>query len=208
MIFGPGALEPLPRLSVELDGSVEIWAKREDCNSGLTYGDNETRKLEYLVPDARQQGCDNLVSIGGIQSNHTRQVAAVAAKTGFRCHLIQVTWVDWQGPHYHELGNILLSRIMDAETEISKEPFGIGLKESWEAALEGLRAEGARPYPIPAGASDHPWAASAMPPSPRRCWARSARWVLPSTIWWWRPAPAARKPESSRAWPRSAARSR
>ncbi len=156
LTLGPSALEPLPRLSAELGGGVEIWAKREDCNSGLAYGGNKTRKLEYLIPDARAKGCDTLVSIGGIQSNHTRQVAAVAAKTGFRCHLIQGTWVDWQGPHYHDIGNILLSRILDAQTVISNEPFGIGIKESFEAALQGLRDQGHRPYAIPAGASDHP----------------------------------------------------
>ena len=59
-----------------------IWAKREDCNSGLAFGGNKTRKLEYLVADALAQGCDTLVSIGGVQSNHTRQVAAVAARLG------------------------------------------------------------------------------------------------------------------------------
>ncbi|MEQ8652143.1 MAG: 1-aminocyclopropane-1-carboxylate deaminase [Kiloniellales bacterium] len=156
LTFGPSPLHPLPQLSAALGGQVEIWAKRDDCNSGLAYGGNKTRKLEYLIPDARAQGCDTLVSIGGIQSNHTRQVAAVAAKTGFRCHLIQGTWVPWDAPLYHEVGNILLSRIMDAETAISEEPFGIGIKESWEAALAALREQGAKPYAIPAGASDHP----------------------------------------------------
>ena len=58
----------------------QVWAKREDCNSGIAYGGNKTRKLEYLVADALAQGCDTLVSIGGVQSNHTRQVAAVAAQ--------------------------------------------------------------------------------------------------------------------------------
>ena len=57
-----------------------IWAKREDCNSGIAFGGNKTRKLEYLVADALAQGCDTLVSIGGVQSNHTRQVAAAAAR--------------------------------------------------------------------------------------------------------------------------------
>lgn len=59
-----------------------MWAKREDCNSGIAYGGNKTRKLEYLVPDALGTGCDTLVSIGGVQSNHTRQVAGVAARVG------------------------------------------------------------------------------------------------------------------------------
>jgi 1-aminocyclopropane-1-carboxylate deaminase len=81
LTFGPSPVHPLERLSAEL-GGASIWAKREDCNSGLAYGGNKTRKLEYLVPDALAQGADTLVSIGGVQSNHTRQVAAVAARLG------------------------------------------------------------------------------------------------------------------------------
>jgi 1-aminocyclopropane-1-carboxylate deaminase len=82
LTFGPSPIEPLKRLSAHLGGKVEIWAKRDDCNSGLAFGGNKIRKLEYLVPDALAQGCDTLVTIGGVQSNHTRQVAAVAAKLG------------------------------------------------------------------------------------------------------------------------------
>src|SRR4029077_11311202 len=75
LLFGPSPVHPLERLSRSL-GGAEVWAKREDCNSGLAFGGNKTRKLEYLVADALAQGCDTLVSIGGVQSNHTRQVAA------------------------------------------------------------------------------------------------------------------------------------
>ena len=81
LLFGPSPVHRLVRLSEHLGGRVEIWAKREDCNSGLAYGGNKVRKLEYLVADALAQGCDTLVSIGGVQSNHTRQV------TGVACHL-------------------------------------------------------------------------------------------------------------------------
>ena len=81
-----------------LGGEVEIWAKREDCNSGLAYGGNKARKLEYLAADALAQGCDTLVSIGGVQSNHTRQVAAVAAHLGLDCVLVQEHWVGWDDP--------------------------------------------------------------------------------------------------------------
>src|SRR3712207_8821197 len=80
LLFGPSPIHSLPRLSAALGGGVEIWAKREDCNSGIAFGGNKTRKLEYLVPEALAQGCDTLVSIGGVQSNHTRQVAGVAAQ--------------------------------------------------------------------------------------------------------------------------------
>src|SRR5256885_8990525 len=76
LLFGPSPVHRLERLSEHLGGRVEIWAKRDDCNPGLAYGGNKTRKLEYLAADALAQGCDTLVSIGGVQSNHTRQVAA------------------------------------------------------------------------------------------------------------------------------------
>ena len=88
LLFGPSPIHKLERLSEHL-GGAEIWAKREDCNSGLAYGGNKMRKLEYIVPDALAQGADTLVSIGGYQSNHTRQVAAVAARLGLKARLVQ-----------------------------------------------------------------------------------------------------------------------
>ena len=80
LTFGRTPIERLARLSEYLGGRVEIYAKREDCNSGLAFGGNKIRKLEYLIPDAIAQNCDTLVTIGGVQSNHTRQVAAVARR--------------------------------------------------------------------------------------------------------------------------------
>ena len=155
LLFGPSPVHPLERLSAHLGGAA-IWAKREDCNSGLAFGGNKTRKLEYLVPDALAQGADTLVSIGGVQSNHTRQVAAVAAKLGLKALLVQESWVDWPDAVNDRVGNILLSRIMGADVRLVEESFGIGIKSSWEQALEDVRASGGVPYPIPAGASDHP----------------------------------------------------
>jgi 1-aminocyclopropane-1-carboxylate deaminase len=154
LLFGPSPVHPLERLSADL-GGAKIWAKREDCNSGLAFGGNKTRKLEYLVPDALAQGADTLVSIGGVQSNHTRQVAAVAARLGLRARLIQESWVDWPDPLSDRVGNILLSRIMDADVRLVDAGFGIGVKTSWEQALDDVRAAGGTPYAIPAGASDH-----------------------------------------------------
>ena len=154
LLFGPSPVHPLERLTAHLGGAA-IWAKREDCNSGLAYGGNKTRKLEYLVPDALAQGADTLVSIGGVQSNHTRQVAAVAAKLGLKALLVQESWVDWPDSVNDRVGNILLSRIMGADVRLVAEGFGIGIKSSWEQALEEVRAEGGAPYAIPAGASDH-----------------------------------------------------
>ena len=154
LLFGPSPVHPLERLTAYLGGAA-IWAKREDCNSGLAFGGNKTRKLEYLVPDALAQGADTLVSIGGVQSNHTRQVAAVAAKLGLKALLVQESWVDWPDAVNDRVGNILLSRIMGADVRLVEESFGIGIKSSWEQALEEVRAAGGKPYAIPAGASDH-----------------------------------------------------
>lgn len=156
LTFGPTPIQPLKRLSDHLGGKVEIFAKREDCNSGLAFGGNKIRKLEYLIPEALAQGCDTLVTIGGIQSNHTRQVAAVAAHLGMKCVTVQENWVNWFDSTYDRVGNILLSRIMGADVRLVNEGFGIEFKESWEQALRDVRAAGGTPYAIPAGASDHP----------------------------------------------------
>jgi len=154
LTFGPSPIHTLPRLTEHLGGAT-IWAKREDVNSGLAYGGNKTRKLEYLIPDAIASGADTLVSIGGYQSNHTRQVAAVAAKIGMKAVLVQENWVDWPDSVNDRVGNIMLSRIMGAEVRLDPAGFGIGFKSSWEKALEDVKARGGTPYAIPAGASDH-----------------------------------------------------
>jgi 1-aminocyclopropane-1-carboxylate deaminase len=156
LTFGPTPIEKLERLSKHLGGEVEIYAKREDCNSGLAFGGNKIRKLEYLIPEAIRQGCDTLVTIGGVQSNHTRQTAAVAAKIGMKCRLVQESWVPFNDAVYDRVGNILMSRVMGAEIELVNDGFDIGIRGSWERALEDVRAKGGKPYAIPAGASDHP----------------------------------------------------
>ena len=155
LTFGPSPVHPLERLTAHLGGAA-LWAKREDFNSGLAFGGNKTRKLEYLVADALAQGCDTLVSIGGVQSNHTRQVAAAAPRAGPGVRAVQESWVDWPDAVYDRVGNILLSRIMGADVRLVQAGFGIGFKESWEQALAEVEAGGGKPYAIPAGASDHP----------------------------------------------------
>jgi 1-aminocyclopropane-1-carboxylate deaminase len=155
LLFGTSPIHRLERLTAELRGA-SIWAKRDDCNSGLAFGGNKLRKLEYLVADALAQGCDALVSIGGVQSNHTRQVAAAAARAGLKCVLVQESWVDWPDVVYDRVGNILLSRLMGADVRLVTAEFGIGFKESWEQALRDVEDAGGKPYAIPAGASDHP----------------------------------------------------
>ena len=156
LLFGPSPVHRLERLSEHLGGQVEVWAKREDCNSGLAYGGNKVRKLEYLAAAALAQGCDTLVSIGGVQSNHTRQVAAVAARLGLGCVLVQEHWVEWPDVVYDKVGNILLSRIMGADVRLDPAGFDIGIRPSWEEALASVEERGGKPYAIPAGASDHP----------------------------------------------------
>lgn len=154
LTFGPSPIHTLPRLTEHL-GGAQLWAKREDVNSGLAYGGNKTRKLEYIVPDAIAQGADTLVSIGGYQSNHTRQVAAVAAKLGMKAVLVQEKWVDWPDCVNDRVGNIMLSRIMGAEVRLDPAGFDIGIRDSWNQALEDVKARGGKPYGIPAGASEH-----------------------------------------------------
>jgi 1-aminocyclopropane-1-carboxylate deaminase len=155
LTFGPSPVHRLERLTAHLGGAA-VWAKREDCNSGLAFGGNKTRKLEYIVPDVLAEGADTLVSIGGFQSNHTRQVAAVAAHLGLSCRLVQEKWVDWDDPVNDKVGNILLSRIMGADVRLDQHGFDIGIRQSWQDAIDEVEASGGKPYPIPAGASEHP----------------------------------------------------
>ena len=155
LTFGPSPVHPLKRLTAHL-GGAQIWAKREDVSSGLAYGGNKVRKMEYIVPDVLASGADTLVSIGGYQSNHTRQVAAVAAHLGLKCRLVQEKWVPWDDPTNDKVGNILLSRMMGADCRLDDAGFDIGIRDSWKDALREVEAGGGRPYPIPAGASEHP----------------------------------------------------
>lgn len=155
LTFGPSPIHPLPRLSAHLGGGVEIWAKREDCNSGIAFGGNKVRKLEYLVPEAIAQGADTLVSIGGVQSNHTRQVTGVAAHLGMKAVTVQEKWVDLSDELYDRVGNLQLSRILGGDIRRDEAGFDIGIRDSWQRALESVREAGGVPYAIPAGASDH-----------------------------------------------------
>jgi len=155
LTFGPTPIEKLPRLSAALGGQVEIYAKREDCNSGLAFGGNKLRKLEYIVPDVLKSGADTLVSIGGVQSNHTRMVAATAAKLGLKCVVVQESWVPHEDAVYDRVGNILLTRLMGADSRIVPDGFDIGIRKSWEEAIQSVKDAGGKPYGIPAGASVH-----------------------------------------------------
>jgi len=159
LTFGPTAIEHLPRLSEALGGDIDIYAKRDDCNSGLAMGGNKIRKLEYIVPDILASGADTLVSIGGVQSNHTRQVSAVAAKLGLKAVVVQEAWVPHEDAVYDRVGNIQMTRILGADSRIVPDGFDIGIRQSWENALQSVRDAGGTPYAIPAGASVHKYGA-------------------------------------------------
>ena len=159
LTFGPTPIEHLPRLSEAIGGKVEVYAKRDDCNSGLALGGNKLRKLEYIVPDAIASGADTLVSIGGVQSNHTRMVAAAAAKIGMKCVVVQEKWVPHYDAFYDRVGNILMTRLMGAESRLADDGFDIGIRKSWEDAIQSVKDAGGKPYPIPAGASVHKYGA-------------------------------------------------
>lgn len=159
LTYGPTPIEHLPRLTEALGGKVQIYAKRDDCNSGLAMGGNKLRKLEYIVPDAIKSGADTLVSIGGVQSNHTRMVAATAAKIGMKCVVVQEKWVPHYDAVYDRVGNILMTRLMGADSRLVEDGFDIGIRKSWEDAIQSVRDAGGVPYPIPAGASVHKYGA-------------------------------------------------
>jgi 1-aminocyclopropane-1-carboxylate deaminase len=134
---------------------VEIWAKREDCNADVAFG---TRSASSSIsPPARSpRGCDTLVSIGGVQSNHTRHVSGVACHLGLKAVTVQEQWVESSDPMYGRVGNIQLTRIMGGDVRLDDAVFDIGVRDSWKAALESVETAGGKPYPTPAGASDHP----------------------------------------------------
>ncbi len=155
LTFGITPIEYLPRLSKNISGNLKIYAKRDDCNSGLAFGGNKLRKLEYIIPDAIDSGADTLVSIGGVQSNHTRMVAATAAKIGMKCRLVQEKWVPHFDGVYDRVGNILLTRLMGADSRLVEDGFDIGIRKSYEDAIQSVIDEGGKPYGIPAGASVH-----------------------------------------------------
>lgn len=149
----PTPMHSLENFSQHLDG-MEIWIKRDDL-TGLEGGGNKTRKLEYLVGDAVERNYDMLVTIGAIQSNHTRQTAAAAARHGLKCALLHFGWTEDAGPHYRRVGNILLSHTFGAELYIDDTPRPIEDQGPLTGFCDYLQDLGHRPYPIPGGASEH-----------------------------------------------------
>ena len=146
----PTPLEPMERLSKHL-GGARLWIKRDDC-TGLSGGGNKTRKLEFLVGDALDQGCDTLITQGATQSNHARQTAAAAARFGLDCHLLLEDRTGNQSPDYTQNGNVLLDRLHGAR--LSRHQGGTDMNAAMESLAAELRATGRKPYVIPGGGSN------------------------------------------------------
>ena len=145
----PTPIESAPRLSKEL--GCKLFIKRDDC-TGLASGGNKTRKLEYLLADAKKQGADTLITIGGLQSNHARQTAAAAAKFGFNCELILQEVAGSPQHNYADNGNILLDHLFGAS--IHQLSLDQDCDEYASKLVNELKLNGQHPYLIPMGGSD------------------------------------------------------
>ncbi len=146
----PTPLEHLPRLSAEL-GGPQIYVKRDDC-TGLATGGNKTRKLEFSMADALQQGADTIVTVGAVQSNHVRQTAAAACKIGLQCEVLLEHRVTDPTEYYSQSGNVLLDRIFGAN--LREYPGGTDFDQAMDEVAAQVTANGGKPYLIPGGASN------------------------------------------------------
>jgi len=146
----PTPLEPMPRLSRHL-GGPDLYVKRDDC-TGLAFGGNKTRKLEFLVGDALAQGADHLLTQGAVQSNHVRQTAAAAARFGMKCTGLLEQRVANPAPEYRASGNVFLDRLMGAT--LASHPAGTDMNSALAAEAEKVRRQGGKPYVIPGGGSN------------------------------------------------------
>lgn len=168
----PTVIEPLPRLSAAL-GGPEIMVKRDD-QTGLAFGGNKTRKLEFLLAEAKANGARMLITAGASQSNHCRQTAAAAARFGFKCTLVLTTTTPEtkipKGPKKMEpmkgtfdvskvemSGNLLLDNLFGAKIVWAKnnqrdEVLNGTFEDAWQA--------GQRPFLIPYGGSNSTGAAA------------------------------------------------
>lgn len=142
----PTPLDEAPRLTEHLRGP-RIWIKRDDL-TGLAMGGNKARKLEFLLGEARRQGCDVIITVGAVQSNHARMTAAAARRLGFDAVLV----LNGDPPAQAQ-GNLLLDRIFGAEVRIVQTDDDYVLMGVVDDLARQLRREGRRPYVIPRGGS-------------------------------------------------------
>ncbi len=146
----PTPVEPLPRLSSVL-GGPQLWIKRDD-QTGLAFGGNKARKLEFLLAEAKAHGARTLITRGAVQSNHCRQTAAAAAQHGFGCILVLAGH-----PPEHATGNVLLDMLLGAEIVWAEDrDAGQLLQKTFDDAW----SDGRRPYLVPYGGSSPTGAAA------------------------------------------------
>ena len=146
----PTPLEHLPRLSQYL-GGPQIYVKRDDC-TGLATGGNKTRKLEFSMGQAVEEGADTIITVGAVQSNHVRQTAAAAAKLGMACEVLLEHRIKDPSDAYKNSGNVLLDRMFGAA--LHEYPGGTDFNAEMNAMADGLRDSGKTPYIVPGGASN------------------------------------------------------
>ena len=150
LCHAPTPLEPMERLSRHL-GGASLYVKRDDC-TGLATGGNKTRKLEWLMADALEQGADTVITLGATQSNHARQTAAAAAKLGLRCEILLEKRLDAVDPDYPSTSNVFLDRLYGAG--LRWYPRGTDMDGAAEEVADALRQAGGKPYVIPGGGSN------------------------------------------------------
>jgi D-cysteine desulfhydrase family pyridoxal phosphate-dependent enzyme len=146
LIPAPTPIEEASRLRDALGVGPRLFVKRDDAIP-FGFGGNKVRKLEYVAADAIAKGADTLVTVGGVQSNHARATAAVAAKLGMHCHLV----INGHQPD-RLAANALLDALLGAEVEYI--PSRLERVSASEIAMDRLRENGRKPYFIPLGASN------------------------------------------------------
>ena len=153
----PTPLERLENVSAEFD--TNVWIKRDDC-TGLAFGGNKGRQLEYYLGQARAAGADTLLTTGAVQSNHVRMTVAAARKAGFDVEVQLEHRVDREQPEYHQSGNPYLVKLMGAR--IFYYPEGedeAGADRALEARAAELAEEGRKAYVIPLSNAHAPYGA-------------------------------------------------
>jgi len=146
----PTPLEPMLRIN-EMHKGPELWVKRDDC-TGLAFGGNKTRKLEYLLADAQLRGATTLLTAGGVQSNHARQTAAAAARVGLGCELFLEQVEGISEADYSHSGNLLLDQLLGAR--LHRLPAGQDLDAAMALRAQTLSTSGQVPYVMPVGGSN------------------------------------------------------
>ena len=151
----PTPIEEMPNLAAALQ-IPHLYVKRDDC-TGLAFGGNKARQLEYYFGEALDLGADTVLITGAIQSNYTRMTAAAACRLGLKCHIQLEERVPDTNDLYQTSGNVLLDRLMGSELHFFPEG------EDEEAAdleleriAEDLRKKGAKPYVIHLGLGHPP----------------------------------------------------